>query len=966
MKKGLKKLAVMLLAGFLCLASFGIVPAKAEGSGITHGNVQIIDVDYGSILARLKAKYPSVFPNAKVYKDGEEVGTENAVRVLFTRSATHLQAGNQGPTEVFINGAAASTVNGAFGLPSFLNNEAFTVNGKTGYCFDWLTPSRTGQHVPSATLAEAGISVREGVDVIGLAEAARMLTQDSFSLIADNAETLAMSVIVPATAYNGAVTIPKEDVAALLRDSSDDATAFKRGLVQMMVWGTMNGLPYSDYMYYFISASGYWDKEGGWHDASGTVTTAPVIGITGFIDFPKMYEIGYLAYQELKTSADREADWEREYELTVGEPFSIPSSDVENIKKILDKNGGKIDQDGMVKVVRSADGKTITLTAEKELSGWTEWQGMTEDSSMIYSSKPYSSSYNDAGGSRVFGSGQFVVDVNAVRYYRVRIRASAPPKGSVTVIKTSEDGRVEGVSFKIEGPVTVTKKTDASGRVSFEDLTPGDYTVSETDVPFFYVSPEGREVTVGPGETELLFHNALVRGTIVIRKECEDGTLKGFAFRLKGTSYGGTEIDKTAVSDESGAACFEDVPYGEYTVTEEMSEEQARVYVRNEPVTLDLRSDEAEACFLNRLIRKKVRVVKSSEDGRIEGIVFHLYGKALNGTDVDEHAETNAQGVAEFGSGEGGVLPGNYVIEEVNVPEYMKDPGIKELALTEDTSVSFMNTNRRGSITVEKRDAETKELMTGCLFGVYEWDGESFVFLRTMKDEGNGTYTSGELVWTKENEGRFTVRELSAPDGYFLVRNDGINEFSASFQDDTYDSSYEAVNMKPAITTKVSEPALTASEDFKITDTVFYKNLLTDRTYTVRGVLMDRETGEEVKIKGRTVTAETVFTPAEESGSVDVVFEFDATLLSGRTLVVFESLVTEKEEGLGAFEDAEGGCVLIASHKDLLDEDQTFEILEPLLPPETGDTSRLLTHALTAALSLSAFAVLFKKTVKKE
>ena len=322
--------------------------------------------------------------------------------------------------------------------------------------------------------------------------------------------------------------------------------------------------------------------------------------------------------------------------------------------------------------------------------------------------------------------------------------------------------------------------------------------------------------------------------------------------------------------------------------------------------------------------------------------------------------------MAEFGSGSGGVLPGNYAIEEVDVPEYMKDPGIRELVLTEDTSVSFMNANRRGSITVEKRDAETKELMTGCLFGVYAWDGESFVFLRTMKDEGNGTYTSGELVWTKENEGRFTVRELSAPDGYFLVRNDGINEFSASFPDEGCDTAHEAVNMKPAITTKVSEPALTASEDFKITDTVFYKNLLTGRTYTVRGVLMDRETGEEVKIKGRTVTAETVFTPAEESGGVDVVFEFDATLLSGRTLVVFESLVTEKEEGLGAFEDTEGGCVLIASHKDLLDEDQTFEILEPLLPPETGDTSRLLIHALTAALALSAFAVLFKKTVKKE
>ena len=281
MKKGfMKRVGTALLAGLLCLTSLSLVPLKAQAANVTHGDVQILDTDYDAVWSRLKAKYPTVFLDAKVYSDGVEVGTENAVRVLITKSTTHLQAGNQGATEKYINGNTASTSNSAFGFPGFQNNETFTVNGHIGYCFDWLTPSRTGQHVASSSLAEAGINVRSGVDVIGLAEAAKMLTQNNFELITNNANQLAMSITVPASNYNESTTIPKSAVVALLQDTSADATAFKRGLVQMLVWGTMNDLPYSDYMYYFISASGFWDKEGHWHDGGdGDMITAPIIGI---------------------------------------------------------------------------------------------------------------------------------------------------------------------------------------------------------------------------------------------------------------------------------------------------------------------------------------------------------------------------------------------------------------------------------------------------------------------------------------------------------------------------------------------------------------------------------------------------------------------------------------------------------------------------------------------------------------
>ncbi len=256
MKKIIKRLGTALLAGLLCLTSLSLVPTKVQAATVTHGNVQIIDTDYSAICNRLKAKYPSIFLTAKVYQDGVEVGTEDAVRVLITNSTTHLQSGNQGATEKYINGSTASTSNSAFGFSSFLNNEVFTVNGHIGYCFDCLTPSRTGQHVASSSLSEAGINVRSGVDVIGLAEAAKMLTQNNFALITNNANQLAKSLTVPASNYNGSMTIPKSAVVALLQDTSADATAFKRGLVQMLVWGTMNDLPYAGKITYIQYAEG--------------------------------------------------------------------------------------------------------------------------------------------------------------------------------------------------------------------------------------------------------------------------------------------------------------------------------------------------------------------------------------------------------------------------------------------------------------------------------------------------------------------------------------------------------------------------------------------------------------------------------------------------------------------------------------------------------------------------------------
>lgn len=117
---------------------------------------------------------------------------------------------------------------------------------------------------------------------------------------------------------------------------------------------------------------------------------------------------------------------------------------------------------------------------------------------------------------------------------------------------------------------------------------------------------------------------------------------------------------------------------------------------------------------------------------------------------------------------------------------------------------------------------------------------------------------------------------------------------------------------------KTAQPA----EQITITDTVEYSGLTIGQEYTLKGILMDKETGESLLIGEEQVTSEATFTPAEANGTIDVLFTFDATGLEGKALVVFEKLFQGETE--------------IASHVDLEDEGQTVNFVES---PEIGTTA---------------------------
>lgn len=125
------------------------------------------------------------------------------------------------------------------------------------------------------------------------------------------------------------------------------------------------------------------------------------------------------------------------------------------------------------------------------------------------------------------------------------------------------------------------------------------------------------------------------------------------------------------------------------------------------------------------------------------------------------------------------------------------------------------------------------------------------------------------------------------------------------------------------LTDKLTEDKMTTyGPKVELIDTVEYNKLLPGVWYEMTGTVMDKETGKPLVDKdGKAYTASTRFMPEDSSGTVDVVFTIDTTVIEGKTLVAFEECyyVGAKKDGTPVKEP-------VAEHKDIKDDDQTVYV----------------------------------------
>ena len=178
--------------------------------------------------------------------------------------------------------------------------------------------------------------------------------------------------------------------------------------------------------------------------------------------------------------------------------------------------------------------------------------------------------------------------------------------------------------------------------------------------------------------------------------------------------------------------------------------------------------------------------------------------------------------------------------------------------------------------------------------------------------------------------GTITIREIKAPKGFKVDPSIYVTHVDNDLHSNdklvyNFGNAPEQPNkpLVPKIGTTALDAATTDNvgshgKKVKLVDKVAYKQLSEGETYTVKGKLMDKATGQPLLVNGREVTAEKTFTVTNAnstitgdgaSGSVDLEYEVDSTVLVGKTTVVFEHLYYDGKE--------------IATHANIDDEGQS-------------------------------------------
>ena len=364
-------------------------------------------------------------------------------------------------------------------------------------------------------------------------------------------------------------------------------------------------------------------------------------------------------------------------------------------------------------------------------------------------------------------------------------------RGSLEVIKTSEDHLIEGVKFHLTGaslsglPVDEYAVTDSTGKAVFSDVLIGTgYVLSEVDTDVRYVIPEDQTAAVEWSKvTHKSIHNVLKKWNATVTKsDSATGTPQGDA-KLSGAVYGvykGGQLVDTYVTDGNGQfttvyyACGDDWTIREITPSEgylldstvyPVGAEPQRYTAEYNPIALDV---------TEQVIRGGVALTKVDKDypeNKLEGAVFEVYRDSNRNQELDAEDELLGT-MEELGGGEyalTGLYYGGYFAKETKAPEgFYLDENAYYFAITTDGETvtveneagkGFLNTAQVGSLRIVKTSSDGK--LEGFSFRVTGANGYDQVFQ---------TDAEGFILVEGLRIGDYTVSEVrdGSSDGYLL------------------------------------------------------------------------------------------------------------------------------------------------------------------------------------------------------
>ena len=378
-------------------------------------------------------------------------------------------------------------------------------------------------------------------------------------------------------------------------------------------------------------------------------------------------------------------------------------------------------------------------------------------------------------------------------------------RGSLEVIKNSEDNLVEGVKFHLYGtslsglPVDEYAVTDAKGVAKFSDvLISGDtpYVVEEVDTAIRYVVPASQTAPIEWEKvTSRTFVNVLKKFNVTVTKsDVETGTEQGDA-SLAGAVYGiykGEELIDTYATDNNGQFTTEYYVCGDDWTIREISPSEGYLLdptihkVGAEPELYTVEYNSTANDVNEQVIKGNIAIIKHTDDGETQietpevGATFEVYLKSAGSFENAKETERDVLTCDENGFAQTKDMPyGIYTVHQTSGwdgRELMKDFDVFISADGQTYRFLINNANFESYIKIVKKDAETGNTIpyAGAGFQLYDPNGNlitmTFTYPEVTTIDTFYTTADGYLITpqTLEYGKGYSLVEVQAPYGYVL------------------------------------------------------------------------------------------------------------------------------------------------------------------------------------------------------
>lgn len=378
-------------------------------------------------------------------------------------------------------------------------------------------------------------------------------------------------------------------------------------------------------------------------------------------------------------------------------------------------------------------------------------------------------------------------------------------KGSLEVVKTSEDNFNEGVKFHLYGTslsgasVDLYATTDADGIAKFENvLVSGDkpYTLEEVDTADRYVVPQKQTAPIEWNKvTQRSFDNVLKKWNLTVTKtDAETKTAQGNA-TLAGAIYGiydnGKLVDKHT-TDKNGSfttsyyVCGDNWTLKEIEPSEGYLLDETEYHIGSEAKKYTIENNSISIGVTEDILMGKISIIKHTDDGstKIEtpevGAEFQVYLKSSGSYTKAKESERDTLICDEYGFAETKDLPyGTYTVHQTkgwNGTEFIADFDVFISENNKTYKYLINNASLESYVKIVKVDSETGKQIpyAGAGFQIYDPNDKLVTMTYTYPEvttiDTFYTNSDGYLITpeTLPYGKGYLVVEVQAPYGYVL------------------------------------------------------------------------------------------------------------------------------------------------------------------------------------------------------